>query len=300
MQQYRHDRERLTLPDRRTLPQNAPENYGWQEPMRRNQAGYNKASGYDNDRQQSVNQKIGGNDGTGFDREALSSRRRPSQSLRFWSRGPPQLRSTPKSAFPQTPNESDHASEGTGYAMSNIFDPDPTSNRLIPVDQRVNWQSGNSWQDHNQNDFSAAPQADPRRLQRVEPRGNRPLSGRRTESRNVLEPALPPSDFDRRFPVFTNDRLDGTQRRLAGASASLGKPNPPLTSEPGYVPVGKLRRFLYETSKLSGSSHETTATDVASTEGDKVEPGYGPPNPEDTNDIDKTVKVEGALQDSQQ
>ncbi|GAV01029.1 hypothetical protein RvY_11805-2 [Ramazzottius varieornatus] len=149
------------------------------------------------------------------------------------------------------------------------------------------------------------PQFDPNRRRRPMPNRRPSPSGalRRLPTPQQQQPesvdGLPQSDFDKRFPVFAPDRLDGTQRK-----------KPPMTDdesnmEPGYVPVSKLRRFLYETSKLSSSSHGDLTESKDSKKGstsqnasknkpvdeEKSEPGYGPPNIDDGTD--KEIKIGG-------
>lgn len=102
---------------------------------------------------------------------------------------------------------------------------------------------------------------------------------KKTKKRYLLEPALPTSDFNRRFPMRDlNQQPYSTRSKEQDIKEVTAK----VEYEPGYGPVFSLRRSLFETSKISGSSHGKDETSGATVDNtgttDKVsEPGYGPP-----------------------
>ncbi|XP_055333560.1 uncharacterized protein LOC129585069 [Paramacrobiotus metropolitanus] len=112
----------------------------------------------------------------------------------------------------------------------------------------------------------------PMQRPRFPPRHGGGFARRPGQPLRVLEPAVPPSDFNRRFPIRDTFR-SGPRRRPQRVKAAEEE-----QFEPGYGPVSRLRQWLYETSKLAGSSHGGGNTTVAGSDtAASSEPGYGPP-----------------------
>ena len=316
MQQYRPDRDlspsgQLGFGDgggdddqAGSFLQNVPDatSYGWQEPMRRPygipQPGFRGSGGSD------------GGEANDDGPPGFRGDERPFRPFSPFSTGrrssrPRQRPGRPEANSLQASRDTLNGNAGDGgmqLAMSNMYDPDPTSvpRRESQDDQLSSppqlWRNGNDGAPPGQFFVGRTHQGKTRTRG-----GGSALQTRRTPLSNngdILQSAVPPSDFDRRFQVVANERpINGAPQRrglVSGRWGPPGKLNGPLTTEPGYVPVGKLRRFLYETSKLSGSSHQDTSGEAASTDGDSVEPGYGPPNAADSTDLEKTVNIGGS------